>query len=71
MAGSNYLKKCNLEFNRRFLLATLTSIIYWHTMALFFDVMESPPTSIFLWVLLGLVFSLMYVDQNSNSLQIK
>lgn len=62
--GLNYIKKCKSEFNRRFLIAGLTGLVYWHTMALFFDVIESPPTSIFLWILLGLVLCVVYIDKN-------
>lgn len=63
--GLAYVKQCKLEFNRRFLIASLTGIVYWHTMALFFDIIESPPTSIFLWILLGLVLSVIYIDKQS------
>lgn len=61
--GFTYLKKCKSEFNRRFLLGSLAGLIYWHGMAFFFDVMESPPTGIFLWVLLGAILAVVHVDR--------
>lgn len=64
--GLSYIKKCKLELNRRFLIATLSGLVYWHSMALFFDVIESPPTSIFLWVLLGLVLCVVNLDKSKN-----
>lgn len=63
--GFSYIKKCKTDFNRRFLIACLGGLVYWHTMALLFDIIESPPTSIFLWILLGLVLSVIYIDKQS------
>lgn len=41
---------------RRWLILGATGgLIYWHVMALFFDVIDSPPTNIFLWILWGLI----------------
>ena len=34
-------------------------------MALFFDVIDSPPTSIFLWIIMGAIFAAIEVDKNS------
>lgn len=45
-------------YMRRFLAAALTGLVYWHGMAFFFDVFESPPTGIFLWLLLGLIVAI-------------
>ncbi|MCP5048496.1 MAG: hypothetical protein GY940_15105 [bacterium] len=61
--GLGYLKKCRSEFNRRFLIACLAGLFYWHGMALFFDVLESPPTGIFLWILLGAVLAIVHTDK--------
>ena len=36
-------------------------------MAFFFDVMESPPTSFFLWILLGLILAIIYVDKRESN----
>lgn len=62
--GLGYIKKCKPGFNRRFLIASLAGLVYWHGMAFFFDVLESPPTGIFLWILLGAILGVVYVDQN-------
>ena len=62
--GLGYIKKCKSEFNRRFLIASLAGLVYWHGMAFFFDVLESPPTGIFLWILLGCILGVVYVDRN-------
>lgn len=61
--GLFYLKKCQSEFNRRFIIACLAGLVYWHGMAFFFDVLESPPTGIFLWILLGAIMGSVYVDR--------
>lgn len=66
--GLFYIRKCKLEFNRRFLIASLVGLVYWHVMALFINVINSPPTSIFLWILLGLVLSVVYVDKQNEKL---
>lgn len=63
--GLCYIKKCKSEFNRRFLIASLASLVYWHSMAFFFDILESPPTGIFLWILLGAILGVVYVDKNT------
>lgn len=62
--GLFYIKKCKTGFNRRFLIASLAGLVYWHGMAFFFDVLESPPTGIFLWILLGAILGIVYVDRN-------
>jgi O-antigen ligase len=62
--GLFYIKRCKSGFNRRFLIASLAGLVYWHGMAFFFDVLESPPTGIFLWILLGCILGLVYVDQD-------
>jgi len=61
--GLLYVKKCKNDYHRRFLIASLAGLIHWHGMAFFFDVLESPPTSIFLWILLGMILSVVYVDR--------
>ena len=63
LVGVMYFKKCKSLFNRRLLAAGLGGLVYWHGMALFFDVLESPPTGIFLWILLGLIISIVHVDK--------
>jgi hypothetical protein len=63
--GLRYIKKCKSEFNRRFLIAGLAGLVYWHGMAFFFDVLESPPTGIFLWILLGCILGVVYADRRA------
>jgi len=63
--GLGYIKKCKSRFNQRFLIASLAGLVYWHGMASFFDVLESPPTGIFLWILLGCILGVVYVDKNT------
>ncbi|MCU0285241.1 MAG: O-antigen ligase family protein, partial [Acidobacteria bacterium] len=52
LVGVGYIKTCHDPFNRRLLISFMAAFIYWHGMALFFDVLESPPTGIFLWILI-------------------
>jgi divalent metal cation (Fe/Co/Zn/Cd) transporter len=54
---------CNSEFIKHFLLALLGAFIFWHAMALFFDIIDSPPTSIFLWILFGFIFGVVAIDK--------
>jgi O-antigen ligase len=67
--GVLYLKTCNSEFNRRFLIALLAGLTYWHGMAFFFDILESPPTSIFLWILLGAILAVVHVDRKMGKVE--
>lgn len=61
--GAFYVRKCRSDFNRRFLTTALAGLMYWHGMALFFDMLESPPTGIFLWILLGSIIATVYADK--------
>jgi len=63
-----YLKKCNLMFVNDLLVGLLASFVFWHVLALFFDVIDSPPTSIFLWIIMGLIFSAIEIDKNSKQM---
>jgi len=71
MHGLRYIKKCSTDFTRCFLIGSLGSLVFWHTSALFFDVIDSPPTSIFLWIIIGLIFSIVKVDKESHEYQPK
>ncbi|MFC1851338.1 O-antigen ligase family protein [candidate division CSSED10-310 bacterium] len=62
--GCCYLSKCKSEYNRRLLIGSLAGLIYWHGIALLFDVLESPPTAIFLWILLGMVLAIVHDDES-------
>ena len=64
----SYLKKCNLKFTNDLLIGLLGSFVFWQVLALFFDVIDSPPTSIFLWIIIGLIFSAIEIDKNSKQL---
>ena len=61
-----YLRISNSEFIKCFLSGSLGAFVFWHTMALFFDVIDSPSTSIFLWILIGLIFASIDIDKNYN-----
>ena len=62
----NYLQTCKHILNKIFLIGGLGGIVFWNTMALFFDVIDSPPTSIFLWILIGLVLACIEADKKSG-----
>ncbi len=66
LVGVGYIKTCRDPFNRRFLIAVLAGFVYWHGMAFFFDVLESPPTGIFLWILLGCIMGIVHIDKNKG-----
>jgi O-antigen ligase len=66
LVGVGYIKTCRDPFNRRFLIAVLAGFVYWHGMAFFFDVLESPPTGIFLWILLGCIMGIVHIDKNGD-----
>ena len=65
--GLRYIRSCRSEFNKCLLIACLGSLVYWHGNAFFFDVIESPPTSIFLWIILGLILSVIYIDKENEN----
>jgi O-antigen ligase len=61
--GFFHVKHCQSEFNRRFLIASLAGLIHWHGMAFFFDILESPPTGLFLWIILGSILAIIHADK--------
>ncbi len=65
--GFRYVKRCKSEFNKSFLIACLGSFVCWHTTAFFFDAIESPTTNIFLWIILGLILSVVYIDKKNEN----
>lgn len=65
--GLAYLKRCNTAFCKYFLIGSLGSLVFWHAMAFFFDVIDSPPTNIFLWIILGLIFACVQADRKEES----
>ena len=62
--GFVYLRECKDVFIKHFLVGVLGSFVAWHTMAFFFNIIDSPPTSIFLWVIIGLIFACVKADNN-------
>jgi len=66
--GFFYLQVCKTKYIKAFLMGCLGSFIFWHSLALFFDVIDSPPTSIFLWVIMGLIFGCVQADIIENKI---
>lgn len=64
--GLRYVKKCKTDFSRCFLIGSLGAFVFWHTVALFFDIINSSPTSIFLWIIIGFIFNAIEVDKKNN-----
>lgn len=58
-----YLKKCNSKLIKHVLIGALGALVFWHVTALFFDVIDSPPTSILLWIFIGLIFAVTRIDK--------
>ncbi len=63
LLGLLYLRKCKNEVLKRDLYGLLCSLVCWHCIALLFDVLESPPTAIFLWIILGMIVSIVGIDK--------
>jgi len=61
--GLHYSQKSSSAFCKYFLIGVLGAVIFWHATALFFDIIDSPPTSIFLWILMGLIFSVAKISK--------
>lgn len=61
--GIIHINRCASEFARCFLIGSLGAFVFWHAMAFFFDVIDSPPTSIFLWIIIGFIFGSVEVDK--------
>lgn len=64
--GFKYLRKIKDTFLQYFLIGCLGSFIVWNAMALFFNLINSPPTSIFLWIIIGLIFAVVKADKKNN-----
>jgi len=60
----SYLNKCNIRFLKYSLIAFLGAFVFWHCLALFFDLIDSPPTSIFSWIIIGSIFAVIEIDNN-------
>ncbi len=55
LAGQGWRRAC--------LTGALGAMVGWHVMAQFYDVIDSPPTNIFIWMLLGLILVLVYGER--------
>jgi len=64
--GISYLNNMPEKFNKYFLAGSLGGLIIWHVMAFFFDIIDSPPTSIFLWIILGFIYSIIFLDKSET-----
>ncbi len=60
------IKRSRDGFFKSFLAGAVGAFIYWHMMALSFDVIDSPPTSIFLWIIMGLIFAVVRLDKETG-----
>lgn len=60
--GVAYICKMAAGFSKSFVTALLGAFIFWHSIAFFFDAIDSPPTSLFLWVIIGLIFVAIEID---------
>jgi hypothetical protein len=58
-----YIKNCNSKFIKLLLSGALGALVFWHTVALFFDVIDSPPTSVLLWIFIGIIFAAIAIDK--------
>jgi len=61
--GLKCFRQCKNDFTRYFLIGSLGAFVFWHVMALFFDVIDSPSTSIFLWIISGVILVLVRKDK--------
>jgi hypothetical protein len=64
--GVKALRLCEQGMHRACLTGALGGLVVWHAMAQFFDLIDSPPTNIFLWMLLGLVLVLVYGQKDRS-----
>ncbi len=55
--GIRSIKRCKSDIMKYSLIGALGAFVFWHSSALFFDVIDSPPTSIFLWIIMGMIFA--------------
>lgn len=61
-----YLGECRDVFISLVIKSSLGALLFWHIMALFFDVIDSPPTSVLLWIFTGLVFAAVGIDKKQE-----
>jgi len=56
------------NLSQSLLLGFLGAFIYWHVLALFFNVIDSPSTNIFLWIIMGIIFAVTLGEKTENLL---
>lgn len=61
-----YVRQSKNIFTILVIKSTLGVLLFWHITALFFDVIDSPPTSILLWIFIGLVFAAVNIDKKQE-----
>lgn len=64
--GLTHLRRCTSVLNLICLLGCLGGFVFWHVSALFYDIIDSPPTSVVLWILAGIMWGIIYSDKNSQ-----
>jgi hypothetical protein len=64
--GYNFVKQTNNNYRKLFMTACLSSFIYWHSLAFFFDLLDSPPTSVILWFIVGIIFACGQTDDDEE-----
>jgi len=64
--GFKFMRVIKDSFLKIFMIGCLGSFISWHSLALFFDMIDSPPTSIFLWLLIGLIFATVTIAKDEG-----
>ncbi len=57
------LRRIQAVFTRSYLIGCIGALFFWHITACFYDVIESPSTSLILWFFMGLIFSLIHNDE--------
>jgi len=63
----NQFRKISENSVRFALISFLGAFCVWNVMALFFDSIDSPSTSVFLWILIGLLISPVLSEQKNNT----
>jgi hypothetical protein len=62
--GCRYMSICRDAFLKSVITALLGTFVFWHILAMFFDVIDSPPIGIFFWVIAGAIIAVVNVDRD-------
>lgn len=54
-----FIVRCRDPWRRALMVGVVGAMIFWHCTALFFDIIDSPPTSFLIWVLIGIAWRIM------------